>query len=597
MDPARPSSSRRVIAKSFLLQAVAICFLIRLSGLPVVAAESDVLLAEQQRTEVVRKAAPTVVAIFSPDGNGGGSGVLISPDGYALSNFHVTSACGEFMKCGLNDGALYDAVIVGIDPTGDVALIKLLGRDDFPYAPLGDSDTVAVGDWTYAMGNPFLLATDFQPTVTYGMVSGVHRYQYPAGTFLEYTDCIQVDTSINPGNSGGPLFNANGELIGINGRIAVEKRGRVNVGAGYAISINQIKHFMDLLRGGLIVDHATLGATVRSGPDRTVLVDSILETSDAYRRGLREGDEVVSFAGRPIGSVNQFKNILGIYPKGWSVPLVFRQEGRKQEILVELAGLHRSSELLIPEGPKVPPPRGEDPKSPDDSQHAEAQLPKEELSDEYKKLFVKKKGFANYYFNQHEQSRVLYGLQSFAQWKGEGTNSAAAKWIINGRTTDSDTFQFKLLPQALSAQFTKRAPGLQTLDGAEFSDEPPGTGGLLAALYQLKLLLTEGVTAFNESTYSGSQPLDASPFLVDVLTTKKSTVECRWYFDKTDPRLVGFDTLIGPDADACKIRFLEFGDFEGRQFIKRFSVRYGDTIYGQFDVQTIEVTQPNEARN
>ncbi|GIS58719.1 MAG: hypothetical protein CM1200mP2_09440 [Planctomycetaceae bacterium] len=109
-------------------------------------------------------------------------------------------------------------MIVGIDPTGDVALVKLLGRDDFPHAQLGDSDKLKVGDWTFAMGNPFLLATDFQPTVTYGIVSGLHRYQYPGpGTILEYTDCIQVDTSINPGNSGGPLFSAGGQLVGING--------------------------------------------------------------------------------------------------------------------------------------------------------------------------------------------------------------------------------------------------------------------------------------------------------------------------------------------------------------------------------------------
>ena len=97
---------------------------------------------------------------------------------------------------------------------------KMLGRDDFPFAELGDSDTVQPGDWAYAMGNPFLLATDFTPTVTFGMISGVHRYQYPAGTFLEYTDCIQIDTSINPGNSGGPLYNMKGELIGITTSLA-----------------------------------------------------------------------------------------------------------------------------------------------------------------------------------------------------------------------------------------------------------------------------------------------------------------------------------------------------------------------------------------
>ncbi|MEO1999144.1 MAG: trypsin-like peptidase domain-containing protein, partial [Planctomycetaceae bacterium] len=163
------------------------------------AVDPAVVEAERSRVAVVEKVASSVVAIFARGGAGGGSGVLISADGYALSNFHVTRGAGDFMKCGLNDGKLYDAVIVGIDPTGDVALIKLLGREDFPYAELGDSGALQVGDWVLAMGNPFLLATDFRPTVTYGIVSGVHRYQYPAGTILEYSDCIQVDASINPG--------------------------------------------------------------------------------------------------------------------------------------------------------------------------------------------------------------------------------------------------------------------------------------------------------------------------------------------------------------------------------------------------------------
>ena len=138
--------------------------------------------------------------------------MVISSDGYALSNFHVVKPCGDHMKCGMPDGKLYDAVVVGVDPTGDVALIKLLGRDDFPCAELGDSDQMQVGQWYFAVGNPFLLATDFQPTVTYGIISGIHRYQYPAGTLLEYTDCIQTDASINPGNSGGPLLNAEGQF-------------------------------------------------------------------------------------------------------------------------------------------------------------------------------------------------------------------------------------------------------------------------------------------------------------------------------------------------------------------------------------------------
>src|SRR5438105_7275036 len=270
-----------------------------------------VLESEARRVAVVEKVKPAVVAIFAQGGHGGGSGVLISKDGFALTNFHVVQGSGGVMQCGLPDGVLYDAVLVGLDKVGDVALIKLLPKkagQDFPVAPLGDSDLVREGDWSLAMGNPFLLATDFTPTVTYGLISGVHRYQYPAGTLLEYTDCIQIDTSINPGNSGGPLFNMNGELIGINGRGSFDKRARINSGVGYAISINQIKNFMGHLRGGLDTDHALPGFVVHSGPDDTsrLEVKDIQEESDAYRRGVTIGDELISFAGRPLGSTNEF---------------------------------------------------------------------------------------------------------------------------------------------------------------------------------------------------------------------------------------------------------------------------------------------------
>ncbi len=162
----------------------------------------------------------------------------------------------------------------------------MYGRNDFPAAVIADSDTVKAGHWCFAAGNPFVLATNLQPTITYGIVSGVRRYQYPAGTILEYTDCIQTDAAINPGNSGGPLFNAEGHLIGINGRCSFEKRGRVNVGVGYAISINQVLKFVGQLRAGRLVDHASLGFTVGTDPEGKVVVTNILESSDAFRRGL-----------------------------------------------------------------------------------------------------------------------------------------------------------------------------------------------------------------------------------------------------------------------------------------------------------------------
>jgi S1-C subfamily serine protease len=390
--------------------------------------DKRVLDAEARRVTAVDKVRPSVVAIFAQGGQGGGSGVLISKDGYALTNFHVTEGAGNVMQCGLPDGMLYDAVLIGLDRVGDVALIKLLPKKEgkaFPFAVMGDSDKVNAGDSSLAMGNPFLLATDFQPTVTFGVVSGVHRYQYPAGTLLEYTDCIQVDTSINPGNSGGPLFNMTGELIGINGRGSFEKRGRVNSGVGYAISINQIKNFMGHLRAGLDADHATLGALVQSaseegeGASGKLMVTSIVEDSDARRRGLDEGDELVSFAGRPMTSVNQFKNALGLYPKGWKVPLVYRRNNEKHEVLVRLMQLQQSQALLNAGKPR---PRPGPPRPQPPPRYSPAS-----------QLFEARPGFANYYFNKLERDRLLGAFRKhgdfstlLADWNFEADNENKA---------------------------------------------------------------------------------------------------------------------------------------------------------------------------
>lgn len=579
------------------------------------AADPVVLKSERQRIAVIEKAAPAVVAIFARGGQGGGSGVLISADGYALSNYHVTSGSGNFMKCGLSDGVLYDAVIVGIDPTGDVALVKLLGRDDFPHAPLGDSDAVAAGDWCFAMGNPFLLATDFAPTVTYGTVSGMHRYQYPAGTILEYTDCIQVDASINPGNSGGPLFNAAGEVIGINGRGSFEKRGRVNSGAGYAISINQIKHFMDHLRSGRIVDHATLGATVTTRDDGAIVVDRILEESEAYRRGLRVDDEIVSFAGRTLRSVNQYKNVLGIYPKGWKLPLVFRRDDKKQEILVGLRGVHRKSEFLEQpkKQPQQPQPKPDDKPQPDGKKKAPrpttpAAPPPAPVPEHLKKLFETKPGFANYYFNKVEQERALKGLKSLGDF-----SSLTGSWKLGGMTGDNRLFEFTVAEKGIGLIIgADKESFLQTLGPqADAEDEPQGTGGLLMAVQHFKLLLTKGPKAFSDFHYLGSEPLDGRGETVDVVMAELTGVQSHWFFSRERGTLVGFNLQRGDDVDPCEIRFLNFtdgaaGDLTGlndgksptRMFPNRWLVRHAEKEFATFVLQkcSLATSQPAESK-
>lgn len=563
------------------------------------AADPSVIAAEKQRIAVCEQVAPSVVAIFSPGGAGGGSGVLISKDGFALSNFHVTEGAGKFMKCGLNDGVLYDAVIVGLDPSGDVALIKLFGREDFPHAKLGNSDASQVGDWTFVMGNPFLLATDFQPTVTYGIISGTHRYQFPAaGNILEYTDCIQVDTSINPGNSGGPLFNADGELIGINGRGSFEKRGRVNSGAGYAISINQIKLFLDHLKSGRIVDHATLGATVSTDSEGKATIEHILDNSEAYYRGLRYDDEIVSFGGRPIGSTNQFKNVLGIYPKGWKIPIVYRRAGESKEIWVRLRSLHRLSELIPKPQPKPPAPRapGKKPKDgePDDPNQPKAMNPHEPPPppEHLKKFYVEKTGYANYYFNEIEQQRVLKALAGWGRFDG-----AKGTWKITGKIGADQKYEAKLGDQ-LAGLVIPELPGKPAeayiqkfADLADIQDEPPGTGGLLTALSHLRLLLLNGPKVFTEFYYLGSEPFDGKGELVDVLVATLAGAESHWYVSRESGALLGYDFIRGENQDRCEIRIDATQDIPGqKKFLKTFRVLHGDqpTIIYHVDQLTFD---------
>src|SRR5688572_11009471 len=270
------------------------------------AASDAVKQAEAARIQAIESVAGAVVAIYGNERAGGGSGVLFDPAGYALTNHHVIAGSAEGGWAGLAEGKLYRWKLVGTDPGGDLAIIKLEGKTEFPAAPLGDSDQVRVGDWALAMGNPFNLAEDQRPTVTLGIVSGVNRFQEGSGlNQLIYGNCIQVDSSINPGNSGGPLFNLQGQIIGINGRGSFEERGRVNVGLGYAISSNQIRNFIPELLATKIAQHGTLDA-VFSNRASGVICHTLNLDAPAAKAGLALGDRLLAFEGVPIEDANQF---------------------------------------------------------------------------------------------------------------------------------------------------------------------------------------------------------------------------------------------------------------------------------------------------
>lgn len=572
-----------------------------------------VLQDESQRIAVIEKLTPSVVAVFDRNGRGGGSGVLIDEHGYALTNFHVVQPTGPTPRCGLADGQLYDAVVVGIDPVGDVALIKLIPpKPDFkfPYAPLGDSDTVQVGDWSIAAGNPFLLATDFRPTITFGLVSGIHRYQYPSGTFLEYTDCIQIDTSINPGNSGGPLFNLRGEVIGINGRGSFEKRGRVNSGVGYAISINQIKNFLGHLRGGLLVDHATLGAAARTGEDGRAYVFDILERSDAYRRGLRPDDMIVSVNDRFIGNANQFKNVLGIFPKGWRIPVVYervdRDENRviRKEILVRLMGLipreiPEKSKPEKPDNPEQPKP-GEKP-NPGKPLPLKPQKPIKPEG-EGAKYYVSRPGFGNYYFNELERKRVLTSLPQ------PGQLETKAVWVLHGEADVYDEATKKMVRHPFSLRLDGKVVHLKL--GIDYQTEPlrvgepigslrqpPGSGGLLVAMHYWRVLLTEQEKGFEQGLYYGGyEPFypdgtSKSRMMTEVLNGTSGPFAIKFFTLPNQKRLCGIEAYVEEDADPCELIFsAEAGPKPGVP--AKVDVRFGDRHWGTLHIHKCEQEMP-----
>ncbi|MCA9189315.1 MAG: trypsin-like peptidase domain-containing protein [Pirellulaceae bacterium] len=565
--------------------------------------------AEQARIDAIAKGVRSTVAVFGPAGGGGGSGVVISQDGYALTNFHVAQPCGNYMRCTMADGNLYDAVIVSVDPTGDVALIKLLGRDDFAAAEFGDSDLLRPGQWCFAVGNPFLLATDFQPTVTYGIVSGVHRYQYPAGSLLEYADCIQTDASINPGNSGGPLFNSAGQLVGINGRGSFEKRGRVNVGVGYAISINQIKKFLGYLKSGRIVDHATMGATVTSDEDGRVVVSQILSSSDAYRRGLRYNDQIIAFGGRAIDTVNGFKNVLGIFPRGWRVPLTFLRDGERHDILVRLTGVHNPEELwelttsAPPDQPRPPHPPGEPPTpddqretpQPNDDEHpgdddepdGERTTGKEEASkgmpEHVAKLYESRRGFANYYFNRLNQRRVWEACAAYHDLANQ-----PGEWVLRAKTEQGGDAEFILRDEEGLATIADLPPASVDLTKSpETQLAPQGSGGMLLALTLWRNFMIRGSDVFGDTVYIGTAPLAGQPQWYDVLSCTYQTIELRLYTDPDSGALLAMELYSDQESDPCEITFSNFVVQGDARIPQRIEVRRGDADQGQFDLQSL----------
>ena len=475
------------------------------------------------------------------------------------------------MRCGLSDGHVYDAVIVGIDPVGDLAMIRLLGRDDFPYAEFADSRTAQVGDWCMVIGNPFLLASNLQPTVTWGILSGVGRYQYPSGTLLEYGDCLQTDASVNPGNSGGPIYDAKARLLGIVGRCSFEKRGRVNVGVGYAISINQAKNFLGYLRSGRIVDHATLGATAATDPDGGVTVSNILESSDAYRRGLRYSAEILEVDGRVVQTSNDLQNVLATLPNRWRVKLRYRLEGETKQTLVRLMSVHQQDELLKKMAGALPPPppKPQKKEDPDGGGDEKDVLPKAvekmtKLPKAVSEQLVERQGYANYHFNLVQQDRFIEALRD--QFPG-GKEGDPMAWVIEGET-DEDQPQPALI-RVTSGKMAMLV-GDRPIEAETKADLYDGISarsiaGMLPALDAWRRMIAEGPKKFGESYYLGSMPLAGERPLRDCIVGIDGELEVHWLSHPESQRVEVIEVFADRDQDPAELWLLRDAESQQQQ--------------------------------
>ncbi|RMG17189.1 MAG: PDZ domain-containing protein [Planctomycetota bacterium] len=284
---------------------------------------------EEALVALIERVSQAFVAI------GGGSGVIISPEGEIITNDHVAGSreVGQQWTVIQPGGRFRQATLVAKDPRGDIALLKMVQPGPYPYVPLGDSDALEVGQRVLALGNPFGFSKNGTPHASVGVISALHRYQ--GG----YSDAIQTDTPINPGNSGGPLIDMQGRLVGINGRIAVRFGTRANTGVGYAIPANQIRAFLPTLRAGGVVSHGKIeGLSLREAPGAGgAMVRAVRPGSSAARAGLREGDLIVAAGGRPVSSPRRFQGIVGTLPAGAPLPIRVRRGEEELEVSVELS--------------------------------------------------------------------------------------------------------------------------------------------------------------------------------------------------------------------------------------------------------------------
>lgn len=274
-----------------------------------------------------------------------GSGVIIDKEGYILTNEHVIGEADKITVT-LPDGREFKAEVKGTDKRSDLAVIKINGHN-FPVVPLGDSDTLKIGQWVVAIGNPFGFAIQNpEPTVTVGVVSALHRsLGRTVSRDRDYGDLIQTDAAINPGNSGGPLVNLKGEIVGIN--VAIFSTSGGYQGIGFAVPSNSAKRIISKLIEGKKIIYGWLGITVQNLDEKLadyfgltekkgVVAAKVLDDSPAKKAGIKEGDIIVKFDNKETNNVNELLRIVGTAEAGKKVKIDLIRDKKPLSFSVEV---------------------------------------------------------------------------------------------------------------------------------------------------------------------------------------------------------------------------------------------------------------------
>jgi serine protease Do len=288
----------------------------------------------------------------TPRQDGTGSGVIVSKDGYIITNNHVVDGA-DTIKVKLNDGREFTGKVVGRDPRSDIAVIKI-NATDLPFITIADSDNIEVGDLCLAIGNPFGIGQ----TVTMGIISALGRNGVPVGDMADkyhFENFIQTDAAINPGNSGGALVDTEGRLIGIN--TAILSRTGGYEGIGFAVPVNTARNVMESLIAKGRVDRGYMGVSIQDinpalaeqfnllPDEHGALISDVMPGSPAEKAGLKGGDVVLQFNGKPVPTSNRLQYEVAATAPGTAVPVKILRNGKEETIQLTVRELPGSEQV------------------------------------------------------------------------------------------------------------------------------------------------------------------------------------------------------------------------------------------------------------